>query len=261
MPLALTGMVLGLRRVRALGPLYLFAGIYAATTVLFFITMRYRLPIVVALFPFAGFALVELLARIRARTARSWGPAALTVAASLAIVHLPIARGEIAHDLAYTYDQLGNLRHNAGSDSKALAFHQRAVELYPEGRGLIADLGQSYLDNDQPERAVEALTRAVALGDVNPPVYRSLGEAYRAVGRMSEAVDAYRKALEMGPRHVPTRIGLAIALEALGRSQEAAEELARAIDLEKDPAAKTRLQAKLDALGAAHGKAPPPPHP
>jgi len=67
MPLSLLGMVVSWRKSREALVLQLLAGVYAFSVVLFYVTSRYRLPIVVFLLPFAAYALLNTYETLRRR--------------------------------------------------------------------------------------------------------------------------------------------------------------------------------------------------
>lgn len=66
-PLALLGLVLGLRRWSALAPLYALVLAGFAPLALFYVLSRFRAPWIVLLLPFAAFALLELVRALRER--------------------------------------------------------------------------------------------------------------------------------------------------------------------------------------------------
>jgi tetratricopeptide (TPR) repeat protein len=63
------------------------------------------------------------------------------------------------------------------------------------------DLGVCYLETRQPERAVEALTRAVNTAPEDATAHYLLGNACGSVGQLERAAGCYRWALEIDPHH------------------------------------------------------------
>lgn len=79
-PLGVVGLVLGARRWRIAGPLYLLAVCNLALLVVFFVLSRLRMPLAVALIPFAAFTLAHSIHWCIARRWRAVGFTALAVA-------------------------------------------------------------------------------------------------------------------------------------------------------------------------------------
>ena len=103
-PLALLGMLLGVKRIRALLPLYAAVGVYVATCVIFFMLSRYRQPAVPILLIFASFAVFWLVDEARERRIGTLAPALLAIAIFAWIVHQSL----IQDDLSVAYYNLGN---------------------------------------------------------------------------------------------------------------------------------------------------------
>ncbi|KGQ22813.1 tetratricopeptide repeat protein [Thermus filiformis] len=104
--------------------------------------------------------------------------------------------------------------------------------LEPEARAL---LGQVYLDQGRPEKAVEVLQPLYLEGRA-PEVGANLAAAYLALGRPSDAELLLREVLERSSRLAPAWYNLGIALRALGREEEAVRAWKRAAELGYAPA-------------------------
>lgn len=121
--------------------------------------------------------------------------------------------------------------------------HARAIDCFrelvrlepdsPDGWNLLA---QEYRLAREPQRAVEVLTRALAVLRESPVTLLLLGESYGDLGRFDLAARAYRQALDLDSGLAPAWVGLARAQVRLGRLAEA-ENIARSMESVNPPLA------------------------
>ncbi len=73
-------------------------------------------------------------------------------------------------------------------------------------------LGHLYFDSNQPEKAIAAYTRSLALhpGDAN--LLTDLGVMYRNTGQKEKAIESFDKAREVDAKHEPSRLNKGIVL-------------------------------------------------
>lgn len=133
LPLGLAGMVLSLRNWRAHLLFYLFFVTYSASVILFFITARYRLPVVPLLLVYGGFTLRTLVAWLFRPARLALLLAALVLCGLLLNVDLGIhfKPGLVAHSQAYMLECMGRI--------------DQAVSKYEEALGHDRQLGLSHL--------------------------------------------------------------------------------------------------------------------
>ena len=74
-------------------------------------------------------------------------------------------------------------------------------------------LGNLYFDSRQPDRAIVAYERALAIDPRNPDVRTDLGIMYRAVKDYDKAVKEFREAAQLDPKHKNSRFNLALTLQ------------------------------------------------
>lgn len=226
-PLAAVGMALAWRYRPQAGLLLLCIGAYSASLLLFFITSRYRLPLVPLLLPFAGYALVWLVQQGQVRQWRRLG-IGMAVVVLLAVVANaglrpadPWADAEIHFDLGRVEAQQGQYaaavrsfgtavqldsnylqaRHNLGAAlaamrrySEAEAVYRRALAQAPDDRGLHLNLAALYRATGRYEQAVDHYGRALAT-KADAAVFLSLGRVYESMGATEQARAAFAVAL------------------------------------------------------------------
>ncbi len=185
-PLGLLGLALTLPRWRELVALYGVIAVYVASSLLFFVLARYRLPGVLMLVPLAAFALVRLFDAARSRDGRWLALAGGGLALFAAFVHLPLESSQGRMHMAW-YNLANKYRELERWDEAIAAYH-RSLELVPGavsthnnlalayelgGRRdeairewrIVAELGRRQRDPDRVERAerhLEALAAPAA---------------------------------------------------------------------------------------------------
>ena len=226
-PLAAVGLVLAWRHRPQAGLLLICTGAYSASLLLFFITGRYRLPLVPLLLLFAGYALSWL---VQQGPARQWRPLGfgvalvvlLGIAANAGLRPAePWADAEIHFDLGRVQAQQGQYaaalrsfrmaveldtnylraRHNLGATLAALkrydeaeAVYQQALMRAPADRGLHLNLAALYRATGRYEQAVEHYRRVLTT-KADAAVFLSLGQVYKSMGATEQARKAFAAAL------------------------------------------------------------------
>jgi len=152
-------------------------------------------------------------------------------------------------NLALLYQQLGRT-------DDAVAEAQIALRLAPEGdkaslEAFIAQLspgqpsvssneeliqtylseGQSYLNENDLERAEEAYARVLELNPNMVQAHSALGYIYALQGKLQEALEENLKVLELAPNDYATHKNLAMIYQQLGRLEEAIAEAETALEL------------------------------
>lgn len=137
---------------------------------------------------------------------------------------------ETKADYAEAWAWLGEARQHTGQDGRLEL--DRALSLNQTSASIWAFDGLYWLRQKQPEKALEACQKSVALEPENPAWQVALGDAAAAAGEFSQAIAAYQRATELDPEHLPAWRGLAIvSLESgadiSGLGRVAARELLR----------------------------------
>ena len=207
--LALPGLV-----TRPGGAAVCFAAVVAGfgvSVVLFFVSERYRLPLVPLLAPAAAAGAGEILRAVRLRQGlRAAGLSALCCAAALAVFP----------------DWFGAGRERIDADFQ---------------------MGQVFLMRGEPRRALSSLEKARGADPQNPDVLNSLGAARVSLGDLDGAETAYRQALALGDfGEIWFNLGVVAERRGAGNSAAAAECYRRAIAINP---ADGRPRANLAALG------------
>ena len=281
-PLAAVGMVLAWRRRPQAGLLLLCIGAYSASLLLFFVTSRYRLPLVPLLLPFAGYALVWLVQQGRASQWRLLGSGVVVVVLLAMVSNAglrpadPLADAEIHFELGRVQAQQGQYaaavrsfgtavqldpnylraRHNLGAALAALrryreaeAVYQRALAQAPDDQGLHLNLAALYRATGRYERAVEHYRRVLATkadDEVRAQAANALGLIAVRQGALERAVDYFAMALKAAPGNHLIAFNLGAAYRDLGQFDEAATFYRLTLRLAPEYAKAQRALARLE---------------
>lgn len=231
-PLAAAGLVLSLRHRRELWPLYAVLATVAAAVVMFYVFARYRFPIVPAMLPLAGLAVVELVDRVRARRWRGLGlPAAAAVAMAVP-ANWPLfdARAE----LSSTISNAGAAVAQSGDDAGAVKLYERALALRPDSPDTLTNLALAQARLGRPVEAEQSMRRALALRPDDPRINYRLGTLLVELNRAAESVPLLKKAVDLAPQDADARANYITVLTLLRRHGELAAVLRDSMKREPD---------------------------
>ncbi|MFH1865226.1 MAG: glycosyltransferase family 39 protein, partial [Candidatus Eisenbacteria bacterium] len=156
-PLGFLGIYASRRNWRKLLLLYLFAGAYLVSLLPFFITSRYRLPVVPVMIVFCAHGAVWLWQRLRAREREGWLVPAVVLALALLVVNLPL----VDFSLGPQYATIGAIYRDAGDYARAAEYYQLATEESPDFDLAYNSLGSSLSRLGRDAEAERALLRAL----------------------------------------------------------------------------------------------------
>lgn len=224
-PLAAAGVVLGWRRKRELGVLFVLGATLALGVVAFYVFARYRYPLVPLFVLFAGAALVEGFGAARAKELRRLALAALAFAAAWLVSNVapPFPRDKM---LADSLGNAGVVQAQAGNAERAVELLREATERKPGSPELHGNLGLALIGAGRADEAVDAFARSRALRPAD--AFRAqlrVGWALSLAGRHEEALVEIERALSMSPTNAEALGHASDSLRKLGRWREARERL------------------------------------
>lgn len=219
-PLAVVGLVLGLRERRRLSLLYLTLGTYLLSISLFFVLGRYRLPAASLLLFFAAAALVFLWDAVRERRTRGLAVFFGSLALGLLLVHHPSAQEE-GPDTTGMWTNLGSAYLEQGRLDEALAAQREAVRLAPNWAEARYNLGITLHRAGDREGALAEFRRVVALYPEYAEAYSYMGNLLAEAGDGRSAVEAHRRARAIQPQNALHLYNLTRTLAQLGNRAEA----------------------------------------
>ncbi len=240
LPLALAGFYLSRNKWRSLLPVYLFITVYGFSFVPFFITARYRLPLV----PFYLLAAVAGISQWWQVGAQERVRAGLIFLVSLAVFNLDIAGAGRKADRAQNHftvalgyyengkweqakreieqalkiDSATNIVGLAttvylaeGKSDEARRLAGRLVQLYPDEPEALGVAGNVYAQTGALDSAEMMFRRVVALDPYGVEGWNNLGNIVLVKHRFGEAKDLYRRALSLNPVFTTALFSLGLA--------------------------------------------------
>jgi 4-amino-4-deoxy-L-arabinose transferase-like glycosyltransferase len=161
---------------------------YGASVVAFFVSDRYRLPVVPLLLVLAAHGVVETARALR-RTPR-W--AGILIAAGLAAVlavNAPFARFTYP-EYAKDYFQLGAVYRARGEVERAVALYRKAVGLSPDMAEPLVELAGAYYFAGRTLEAETTLQQALTVDPQSAVARRNLAVLYEQQGLFEQALAA-----------------------------------------------------------------------
>jgi len=224
------GLVGGFLARRELDRHFLLLGCLAAQAsfiLAFFVTARYRLPMIPLLSLYAAFALETLTLGIWKRQhARLIAPVGL-LAAFLLVSNFRIGKMRTTHG-AYEYDWLALAMERENRWDQAIAYLRAALQIEPSYSPSHLHLGTALFHLGHLQGAVAELSKAVegfseAGGDspMLAEAQENLGRALVKTGKADQAVKHFFAALRLEPDNQGLRDRLVATLATLGRWKDA----------------------------------------
>jgi tetratricopeptide (TPR) repeat protein len=107
------------------------------------------------------------------------------------------------------------------------------LKINPHHAGALHDMGDSYLQEHEPEKALPYLQQAVAAYPQNPDIHRDLGTAYAQLKQFAKAEPEYKIGLS-NDQDGSVHYKLAKVYQALGQKQNADREFATYTKMNRD---------------------------
>ena len=82
----------------------------------------------------------------------------------------------------------------------------------PKNQSAWAELGNLYFDSDQPQEAIEAYGKYLALKPDNADVRTDMGIMYRKLGDSDRALKEFSMAAQSDPKHINSRYNIGVVL-------------------------------------------------
>lgn len=254
MPLGLVGLWLAVRR--RVKPAWIviaaFAGV-AATSIVFFVVWRFRLPAVPFLLVLGGYAVSEIVVAARRRSVGGLLVLALPAVALAVFSSLDLAgvrRGE--HVAAYIANEAALLS-VAGRSEESIEVYKEAIAADPRDARPYYYAGKVYASMGRVEESKDMLGKAMALNpNYAPFALLSMGIALANQGDFAQASGYFKRATEADPGLALAWYDYGLSLFKSGRPAEAEQALARAEAAAKgDPVVLLSVAQILTELGRA----------
>jgi tetratricopeptide (TPR) repeat protein len=239
-PLALLGVVLTWDQRRRIWLLHLLLALYTASLVMFYVTARYRYPMVPFLLLFAAAGVTQLPGFLRA----SARPRIIQYAAALSLIALfcnwpPIGKPGAR---SATHFNIGAALANQGEHERAAAHYRESIALLPTAAAHGA-LGALLVELGHAAEAEAQLRQALRLAPDLTEARHVLCNLLFGRGKLLEAAECYQELLRIDPENALAHYSLGVVHERRGNREAAVAKFEHALRLKPDFAeARQRLQ-------------------
>lgn len=93
-----------------------------------------------------------------------------------------------------------------------IAALEKEAQENPANEKTWIELGNSYFDTGQNEKAIQAYRKALEINPNDANVWTDMGVMYRRSGNPQEAINSFDKAIEVDPKHEVSRMNKGIVL-------------------------------------------------
>jgi tetratricopeptide (TPR) repeat protein len=218
------------------GPGLLLAGLMVLTLFItylpFFVTARYRVPILPFLLLFSAVGIRELLFLF---SQRKLYPAAILLLATAGLYGADVlASFDIKPNSVYWHHLLGVTHARKGESQKALDRFDLALRAKPDHVPSLFERGKALSSVERLQEAAQDFQEVIRLQPGFQDGYLELGRMFFRLKRTAEAVEIYRQGLQINPRHIGLQINAGTALQSIGDTRGAIKHFGAAVEL--DPA-------------------------
>jgi tetratricopeptide (TPR) repeat protein len=238
--LAAAGLWLSRRSLRRFAPSLLFAGGWIATTILFFVFSRYRLPLIPAILPLAAIPVSDAW-DAWSRRAQGWTFGAAGIGAAFALSLIPYAPRMDLVDY-----NLARLAEERGDEAAASRQYQASYDANPRNFLACLNLGNAAVRRGDWPAALRWFREASAIEPASDDAEANLGAALLATGADDEAAAHLARALTLNPQNRAALRNNVVLLARRG-DKDAARSLAdRLLALDPQDAAAISLRSSLE---------------
>ncbi|MFN8180207.1 MAG: tetratricopeptide repeat protein [bacterium] len=212
-PAVVGGAVTIRRRSEVARALGIYALVQAASLLPFFVTSRYRLPLLVPLAALAGLGVVETARAIREERTRFVAAAALLALATAAAV--------VLHDHGLRPSEptrlvaLGAAFQDAGRSAEALDLTERAIRLGDRSAAAYQNRALILLSLGRLPEALRSAEIALTRQPDLAPAWNTRGTILARSGRFEEALPCFRRAVALDPSDESARANFALARQEI----------------------------------------------
>lgn len=139
-------------------------------------------------------------------------------------IQIPVVN-EIAAEpwraLSEIESNLGQVAKSRGALRAAVSHYDRALQLYPDSADFHINLGEAYVWQRQPDKAMKALSRAQEINPTHPLSYVNMSSALEAQDKLDEAIKCLRTALVLNPKFGLAHYNLGVILSRQGNLDQA----------------------------------------
>ncbi len=210
--------------------MYGFIIAYAASVILFFVTSRYRIPIVPILLPFSAMFALEGSKQIRQISRKHLTLLSVFLFAIALMIFKPVSLVEFS----FSYKSMGLAYEKKERFKKALALYEKAEKIKPGDAKAIYHMGVIFSKTGNNQKAKEMFLKSIQQDPKLSEAHFSLGEIYKKIGRRNDAIASYKTGLEINPSDHYSHFNLAELYRLNGLIDKSIKENVIAIRIKPD---------------------------
>ena len=219
-PLSLIGLVGLFRRKKELHIIAYFILAYMLTVIAFFVTSRFRLPVLPFLIILASAAAVEIFERVRSRDYRRL--AVIVAALVILFVLTNVDFFGISHQsFAMSHFSLGNVYLRKEMPEKALEEYQKAIDMAPCVPSAHLNRGIIYFGRHDFAKAREEFDLEIEKCKRSAQAHNNLSVLDRLQGNSQSALREARTAIAQAPQYMEAYVNEILAFRNLGENDSA----------------------------------------
>jgi Tfp pilus assembly protein PilF len=234
-PFALLGIILSLKKKTEPLLVLLFMVSLVLSVTIFFVTARYRMPIVPFLIICSSYALYSLGKMLRAKE---------TKGIILYGTFLIVSFIGINYDFTFFsrpspakhYSNLGMVYSRQGKSDEALSVLKRALSIDPNCFEAHFNLGNVYREKGAFNEAVDAYKKTLQINPDFAEAHNNLGMTYGKKGLLDEAISEFNSALTINPTLVDAHYNRGTAYGKQGRLEKALSDFREELVMHPDNA-------------------------
>lgn len=260
--------------------IFLFA--YMLSVILFFVTARYRVPVLPVLIIFGSYALDRIYSFLKQKQIFEFGKYLLVFLVILILVNIEIPgysaanpgqayytlgvvyskKGDIVKaedeynkavyynpNLGNAYANLASIYGDQGKHDMALEYYHRALQNGADSASVYYNLGVEYYNQGDLDKALENSKTSLSIVEDDPKVHFLLGEIYLQKGILEEAIKEYRETIKYDPQNALAFYRLGTIYMQMGQRKEAIDSYENFIKFwQGDPIQIQNVQKLLDKL-------------
>ena len=129
-----------------------------------------------------------------------------------------------------------------------IAEEEKIVASDPKNLQALIMLGNDYFDTGQPEKAISAYTRALALKPDDPNVLTDQGVMYLQTGANEKALADFEKAQQIDPKHLPSLYNIGVVNNNMKQFDKAVKAWSHYLELDSSSPKAQEVKARLEQL-------------
>jgi Tfp pilus assembly protein PilF/4-amino-4-deoxy-L-arabinose transferase-like glycosyltransferase len=225
-PFAILGIILFLKRKNNM-LLILFILSYMVSIIIFFVSARYRLPIVPFLIICSSYALYRFVEMIRLKELKG----ITTFGALFILLFVGMNKNFACFKVIPTshHNNLGKIYSKEGRLDKAVIELKKALLSDPYFVEAHCNLGITYLKKGLIKESIEEYKKALKVNPNYAEAHYNLGNAYVKKGRLDEAISEFKKTITINPNFAEARTNLGSIYAQKGRLDAAISEFKKTI--------------------------------